>query len=176
MAPATFVPVTPEQIPELAALAHEIWFEYWPDHIGIDQTAYMVDRFQSERAIREAVAEDAYEYWFLVAPDGDGGERVVGYTGGHVEPETNRFFVSKIYVLREERGKGFGSAVVRFYEDLCRERGLRALYLTVNKGNDLAIRAYDAKGFEVIDKVVTDIGSGFVMDDYIMELAVGPEA
>ena len=61
---------------------------------------------------------------------------------------------------------------MRFYEDLCRTRGLSALYLTVNKHNDLAIRAYRAKGFQTIDAVETDIGNGFVMDDFIMEKRV----
>lgn len=43
------------------------------------------------------------------------------------------------------------------------------MYLTVNKHNDLGTRAYKGKGFEVIDAVETNIGEGFVMDDYIME-------
>ena len=46
------------------------------------------------------------------------------------------------------------------------------MYLTVNKHNDLGIRAYKAKGFETIDAVETDIGNGFIMDDYIMEKKV----
>ena len=46
------------------------------------------------------------------------------------------------------------------------------MYLTVNKHNELGTRAYFAKGFEVIDSVETDIGEGFVMDDYIMEKRV----
>lgn len=102
------------------------------------------------------------------------GKHIVGYTGGHVEPETNRFFISKIYLLAEERGRGHASATIRFYENLCRTRGLHAAYLTVNKHNELGIRAYRAKGFETIDAVETDIGNGFVMDDYIMELTVSP--
>ncbi len=154
----------------LADLASEIWFEYWPDLIGLDQTRYMVDEFQSLEAIRRDMAENAYEYWFICDPD-DG--HVVGYTGGHVEPETNRFFISKIYLKAPERGKHHASRVIAFYEDLCRERGLDAMYLTVNKHNELGTRAYTAKGFTVIDAVETDIGQGFVMDDYIMEKRVG---
>ena len=167
----TFRPVRSREVPELAELAHEIWFEYWPPRIGQDQTAYMVELFQSEDAITRAMAEDAYEYWFIVERGTDGAERIVGYTG-HVEPETNRFFISKIYVLASERGRGLGKKVVRFYDELCRERGLRAMYLTVNKGNELAIHAYDVTGFRVIEKAVTRIGGGFVMDDYIMEREV----
>ena len=43
------------------------------------------------------------------------------------------------------------------------------MYLTVNKGNDLGIRAYKGTGFQIVEAVVTDIGEGFVMDDYVME-------
>lgn len=195
----SFRPVeSPEEVERLASLADEIWHEYWPALIGEDQTDYMVEQFQSLGAIKRDMAEHAYEYWFIVAQEDDGesstdagesaGEsanaseggadaesaeaRIVGYTGGHVEPETNRFFISKIYLRAEERGKGFASATIRFYEDLCRTRNLHAAYLTVNKHNELGIRAYRAKGFETIDAVETDIGNGFIMDDYIMELQV----
>lgn len=149
----------------LAALADEIWHEYWPAFIGNAQTDYMVEHFQSRSAIERDIREHAYEYWFLHAEDG----RCVGYTGGCVEPETNRFFISKIYLLANERGKGFARRVVEFYENLCRTRELSALYLTVNKHNTLGVRAYRGTGFTVIDSVETDIGEGFIMDDYIME-------
>lgn len=154
----------------LAALADEIWHEYWPALIGDAQTDYMVENFQSLEAIERDMREHAYEYWLMRAED-DG--RIAGYTGGRVEPETNRFFISKIYLRAEERGHGFASQTIRFYEDLCRARGLAALYLTVNKHNDLGVRAYRGKGFETIDSVETDIGQGFIMDDFIMEKRIG---
>ena len=177
----TFVPViTAEDQEVLAELAGTIWREYWPDRIGADQTEYMVEQFQSLGAIRRdmAKAEEPYEYWFVVSDtaDGRGGEarapHIVGYTGGHDEGATNRFFISKIYLLAEERGKGYASRVIDFYENLCRERGLRAMYLTVNKYNELGIRAYEAKGFVTIDATVSDIGQGFVMDDFFMDKTV----
>lgn len=154
---------------KLTDLASKIWNEYWPDRIGQDQTDYMVASFQSFDAISRDMDENNYEYWFLIDENGD----VVGYTGGHVENDTDRFFISKIYLLADERGKGYASQVIRFYEDLCRSRDLGAMYLTVNKHNDLAIRAYLAKGFETIESVETDIGKGFIMDDFIMEKTVG---
>ena len=45
--------------------------------------------------------------------------------------------------------------------------GKKSVYLTVNKHNDRAVAVYKKIGFELTDSVVTDIGSGFVMDDYI---------
>ena len=95
--------------------------------------------------------------------------RIVGYTGGHVETDTNRFFISKIYLLAEERGKHYASQIIGFYTDLCRSRDLHSMYLTVNKQNDLGIRAYYGKGFVTIESVKNDIGNGFAMDDYVME-------
>lgn len=169
----TFVPVEEGSDQEkLAEMARAIWNEYWPPLIGQEQVDYMVENFQSLGAIKADMAENGYEYWFLKAEEENGADRIVGYTGGHEEPETNRYFISKIYLLAEERGRGFASKTIRFYEDLCIERGLRAMYLTVNKHNELGIRAYKGKGFETIDAVETDIGNGFVMDDFIMEKAV----
>ena len=168
-----FEPVgTHEQIAQLAAMADEIWHEYWPTHIGKDQTDYMVEQFQSLEALTRDIGNGEYEYWFLIDDEADE-ERCVGYTGGKIELETKRFFISKIYLYAAERGKGYASRVIRFYERLCGMRHLQAMYLTVNKHNDVAIRAYEAKGFETIDAVETDIGNGFIMDDYIMEKKVG---
>ena len=171
-----FIPVeTEEEIEELAELAGSIWREYWPALIGEAQTEYMIQQFQSLEAIKRQLEHEDYEYWFIRAANTDddgkplGTTRIVGFTGGHNEPETNRFFISKIYLLAAERGRGFASQTIKFYEQLCRARGFGAMYLTVNKGNELGIRAYKGKGFDTIDAVETDIGEGYIMDDYIME-------
>ena len=179
-----FVKVDESSQELLANLAGEIWQEYWPALIGQDQTDYMVEQFQSLEAIKRQMAEEAYEYWFVVVPAGrqaaenawrlPDGRAIVGFTGGHDEPETNRFFISKIYLLSCERGKHYASVVISFYYSLCLKRGFEAAYLTVNKYNEMGIRAYKAKGFKTIDSVETDIGHGFIMDDYIMEMEIKP--
>ncbi|MEG0504169.1 MAG: GNAT family N-acetyltransferase, partial [Raoultibacter sp.] len=84
-------------------------------------------------------------------------------------------FISKIYLFESERRKGYASRTVRFFERLCSMRNLEYMFLTVNKHNELALRAYKKLGFETVDAVETDIGNGFVMDDYIMEKAINTE-
>ena len=168
----SFVPVTTAADQEkLAAMAHEIWNEYWPPRIGQAQVDYMVKNFQSLEAIRRDMSEHSYDYWFIFVDDSATSheKRLVGYTGGHPEPETNRYFISKIYLLQDERGHGIAKDVIRFYDDTAISRGFARTYLTVNKYNDGAIRSYLRNGFEIIDSVETDIGNGFIMDDYIME-------
>lgn len=167
----SFVPVKSTLDQErLAEIAGEIWREYWPAIIGAEQTEYMIEQFQSLQAIQRDMAEHDYEYWFLVADQPETGKCIVGFTGGHNEPKTNRYFISKIYLFSDARGHGYARQTIDFYKDLCAARGLDAMYLTVNKHNELGIRAYEGTGFEVIDSVETDIGKGFIMDDYIMEL------
>ena len=172
----------------LAEMAHDIWFEYWPAHIGVDQTAYMVEQFQSKAAIARDIAAHDYEYYFVIDEAG----KAVGYVGiaperfsddlknphakAHGEAITplhaDRLFISKIYLYAEERGKHYSSQILEWLRDYARKLGLTGMYLTVNKGNELGIRAYKGNGFDIIESVEADIGNGFVMDDYIMACAV----
>lgn len=181
----TFKPVvTDDDIALTAKTADEIWHEYWPDRIGLPQTDYMVNTMQSVGPLTHDIREVGYRYWLLYDEDGE----LVGYTGSLPEdysaapdsPEANkhgdeitkratkRLFISKIYLYANQRGKHYSSRVVEFYEDLCRAEGLAAMYLTVNRENDIAIRAYLGRGFETIQVIDADIGDGFTMYDYIM--------
>lgn len=74
----------------------------------------------------------------------------------------------KLYVHPQQQRRGFGRALLDYVE---RASGERTLILTVNKRNHQAIAAYRKHGFTVRDSIVTDIGGGFVMDDYVMAKA-----
>ncbi len=158
----SLVPVSEEEIPRLAGLADEIWHEYFPCILSDEQIDYMVDKFQSEHAMREQVASKGYRYYFIE----DGGS-VIGYTG--LVPEGDVLFISKVYLLKEHRGKGLGTQAIKSIFDICSKEGFRSAYLTVNRGNAQAIRAYERNGFRTVRSQVADIGRGFVMDDYVME-------
>ena len=45
------------EIREAAALAREIWTEYYTPILGKDQVAYMLDNFQSAEAIKKTVGD-----------------------------------------------------------------------------------------------------------------------
>lgn len=158
----TLQPVSDTEIPELAAMADAIWHEYFPCILSDEQIDYMVDRFQSEHAMRDQISEHGYQYFFICVD----GQRV-GYTG--IVPEGDRLFISKVYLLREHRGKGLGTQAIKSIFRICADNGYRSAYLTVNKGNEKAIRSYERNGFAKVRSQVADIGKGFVMDDYVME-------
>lgn len=154
-----------EQLTELAKLAKKIWNDYFLGIITQEQIDYMVEMNQSYPAIKKAIHEQHYRY-YLAYEEGV----MVGYMG--VKPEDDRLFLSKLYLDAHVRGKGYASILFNEAIKLCGELKLKAIYLTCNKHNEHSLAVYNKKGFKVIDEVETDIGHGFIMDDYIMELAL----
>ena len=71
-----------------------------------------------------------------------------------------KFILIEVFVLK----------TLNFIIDKAKGLNKRAVFLTVNKGNARAISVYERFGFKKIHAVVTDIGGGFVMDDYIYQL------
>ncbi|MCI8553978.1 MAG: GNAT family N-acetyltransferase [Clostridiales bacterium] len=166
------VPVSAEELEALGALAEEIWIEHYTELLGAEQVAYMVERFQSPAAIA-AQREEGYRYYFLrlrdsAHPDGVNG----GYMG--ICPEEERLFLSKLYVHRNFRCRGLARAALVFLQEQCRREGYPCIRLTVNRRNSGSVAAYRKMGFVTVREQVADIGRGFVMDDYVMELAVPP--
>ena len=53
-----------KDIPIMEQLAKEIWREYSICFISAEQIEYMLEKFQSEIAIKEQLSK-AYEYYFL---------------------------------------------------------------------------------------------------------------
>jgi RimJ/RimL family protein N-acetyltransferase len=153
--------LTDDQLDIVDALAIEIWHEHYEPIIGKQQVDYMVDKFQSKAAMQEQI-KNGYIY-YLVEEEG----RKIGYIG--IQPKEDELFLSKLYIKSSERGKGFGKKAVQFIGDLAREKKLKKITLTVNKGNVKSIAAYEKMGFRNLGSIVMDIGNGFIMDDFKME-------
>lgn len=147
-----------ENIKELASLAYAIWHEYWTCILSNEQIDYMVQNFQSEKAIKNQIENENYTYYLIKA-----GNENAGYFG--ISDKQDYLFLSKLYIKKEFRHKGIGTKAFDRIKELAHGKPVR---LTVNKYNTNTIKAYKKWGFKIIDSVVTDIGSGFVMDDYIM--------
>ena len=153
---------TPGLIAQVATIAENVWHEYYSSLLPTGQINYMVDKFQSVKAIDHQVKNEGYRYYLLQA----GGE-YAGYFA--IKPGSDKLFLSKFYILQQYRGKGVSSAGFVFMEQTARNENLKSIWLTVNKGNDNSIAVYNHKGFKTVREQVADIGSGYVMDDYIME-------
>ena len=150
---------SPEQIAAVAALARETWTQHYVPIIGAAQVEYMLAKFQSAEAIARQIAAEGYEY--DLAPG-------AGYLALVPDPAEKRLLLSKIYVKATRRGTGLGRTLAAFAEKRCGECGGNELWLTVNRNNLGSIAFYERLGFRKTQRLVTDIGGGFVMDDWRM--------
>jgi len=161
----TFTPVTREDINQVQKLAAIIWNEYYIDIISQDQIVYMLEKMYScETIIHEL---DSHYYWFLIKI----ADTPAGFLSYHKEV-SDRIKLDKIYLLKEYRKQGTGNVAIAFVKGAASGLGAHTIYLQVNKKNTQAIEAYQKAGFTIKTDSVTDIGNGFVMDDYIMELNI----
>lgn len=145
----------------IESLAEEIWEEHYTDIIGEDQVRYMLDNFQSIEAIKKQIGS-GYEYYLIQA-----GNEPIGYIC--FKKQENELFLSKFYLKSSSRGKGYGKETIKFIEEFAKKNNLKKISLTVNKDNLNSIEAYKKFNFGIAESIVTDIGSGYVMDDYKME-------
>ncbi|MDD5706357.1 MAG: GNAT family N-acetyltransferase [Kiritimatiellae bacterium] len=153
--------VDDSDIAQVARLAREIWMRHYAPIIGAAQTNYMLDRFQSVAAIRGQLAE-GYVYCLADGPEGTAGYCAL------LAGKDRRLLLSKLYVRDDARRRGIGRAMVAFAEQHGQALGLRELWLTVNRHKSGSIAFYERVGFSQVGTQVTDIGGGYVMDDFVM--------
>ena len=149
------------QIKSIESLAYEIWHEHYTPIIGKAQVNYMLEKFQSVKAVKDQIA-DGFLYFLC-----EHNNISVGYMSVNMRGE--ELFLSKIYVASADRRKGYGREMVVFLEEIAREKALNKISLTVNRYNTNSITMYEKVGFSICGRVIQDIGNGFVMDDYKME-------
>ena len=158
-----FSPVkTPEDFKAIEALAFPIWREHYSPIIGAAQVEYMLEKFQTASAV-ECQARQGSLYFLIQSPKGEN----LGFLS--VTPRPTELFLSKLYLLKNQRGRGYAREALEFIQNLALQRDLRRVTLTVHKQNP-SLKAYQALGFKILEPVMTDIGGGFVMNDYRMEL------
>jgi len=154
-----------ERLKELVRLAREIWEEHYASILEKGQIDYMLDKFQSFDRIKSDIASNGYRY--LVAYSD---KKMVGYCAIKPDYEKKGIFLSKLYVDKPSRGQGISKIFLEKIKEIAKESGLSHIWLNVNKHNNTTINIYKRLGFEIIDDIVTDIGSGYVMDDYVMRM------
>jgi len=143
---------------------------YGPTYIpllGQEQVDYMLNKFYSIAALRQQLIEG---HIFVIAENGG---KDIGFTSYSRLDDDGRLAVKlhKLYVLPEAHGKGLGKLLMNEVRDKAIEMGAKALILNVNRYNK-ALDFYERAGFKIKETVDIEIGNGFFMNDYILELAL----
>jgi ribosomal protein S18 acetylase RimI-like enzyme len=157
---------TVADIPLLRDLAERTWRQCYAAILSPEQMDYMLSRMYAPGVIAQEIADGVI--WELALED----ENAVGFHSCAFDMGDRTLKLHKLYVLPEAQGRGFGKALLARARALAGTLGARKVWLQVNKNNASAIRAYERAGYCVERAAVFDIGGGFVMDDFIMALAI----
>ncbi len=153
-----------ELVYSLSAVADDIWRDHYTPIIGEAQVDYMLDKFLSPDALVEQI-NSGYQYYLLSYE-----YTFAGFAGVH--KEDGHLFLSKLYVHQDFRGTGIASYMFKQFIEMCKKNNLKKIRLTCNKRNTNSLEIYKHWGFENTRDEVTDIGNGFVMDDYVLEYTI----
>jgi GNAT superfamily N-acetyltransferase len=151
-----------EDIPLINNIASVVWPATYSNMMSKEQLDYMFDMMYSPESIRTQMTEKKHHY-FILFEDGT----PTGYISVHIV-ENSILYLEKIYVLPSAQGKGFGATLIDSAEDFAETHSLKSIRLNVNRDNKSRY-FYEHLGFEIISRRDLHIGSGFYMNDYIME-------
>ena len=76
--------------------------------------------------------------------------------------------ISKLYLKSDYRGKGYGKEMLQFIFDIAKKNNAEKISLKTMRKNP-TVNFYKKFNFEIIEQVQTDLGKGYILDDYILE-------
>lgn len=144
-------------IKEVVSLAKAIWTSHYKEILTLEQIYYMLETLQSKEAISSQIKE-GYEYFLFQEHC-----KFFGYFA--IKKQEENILLSKAYILAHMRKKGFLRAAINYID----ANFNAPIILYVNRFNASSIKAYEKLGFKVVRAYVSDIGGGFIMDDFIMQ-------
>ncbi|HEU5070261.1 MAG TPA: GNAT family N-acetyltransferase [Verrucomicrobiae bacterium] len=163
-------PAQVKHLPAIRDLAGVIWRAHYPGIISAAQIDYMLGWMYALETLEAEMQTLGICYEQLLV---DG--KLTGFAAFGPTREPPTFKLHKLYLHPSAHGRGLGSRLLQHCEHQAWKQGARRFVLAVNKHNTQAIEAYERNGFTVTDAVVTNIGAGFVMDDFIMAKNLEPK-
>lgn len=144
-------------------LAEQIWPVVYSKMISSEQIRYMLESMYDLELLKQQINQQGIRY-ALIQNEGAN----IGYLAWEPSQDGHFAFIHKLYLLPAVHGRGIGARALQWIQEQATTCSLRALRLRVNKQNSPAIRAYMREGYFIEEQITSDIGSGYVMDDYLM--------
>jgi GNAT superfamily N-acetyltransferase len=154
---------TTADIPLIRQLTFAIWPQTYSSIISKEQINYMLEQMYNPATLEKQMEEDGCT--FIIVHDD--AEPVAFASYNETEPQLWK--LNKIYILQSQQGKGTGKFIINYITDEIKTKQAKALQLQVNRQNK-AKDFYERLGFKIIKTADFDIGNGYFMNDYVMEL------
>jgi ribosomal protein S18 acetylase RimI-like enzyme len=162
----TISQATSKDIPIIQEIAHKTWPIAYGSILSKAQLDYMLDLMYSDESLLEQFKTKPL--FFLAYED----DVCLGFTSCENNYQNNKVTrLHKIYILPEAQGKGVGKALIEKVIAIAKENQSEVISLNVNKFNK-AVSFYKKLGFVVASEEDLDIGNGYLMEDYKMELKI----
>lgn len=157
-------PANAEDLVIIHQLAHEIWPSAYLEILGQDQLDYMLDKIYSIPSLQHQ-ATVLNHHFIILFENGV----PAGFASYSPHEDNSVYHLNKIYVLPSCQGKNLGKELLKHVIIQVKKNGATSLQLNVNRYNK-ALHFYEKQGFKIIREEDIDIGSGYFMNDYVMEL------
>jgi diamine N-acetyltransferase len=154
-----------KDIPLIQQLTFAVWPKTYSTIISKAQIDYMLEMMYSTAALQKQIEEDGCT--FIIVYDNNEPVAFASYN----ETTTQTWKLNKIYILPSQQGKGMGKFIINYIIDAIKPQNAKALQLQVNRNNK-AKSFYEKLGFAIIETADFDIGNGYMMNDYVMELVL----
>jgi diamine N-acetyltransferase len=154
-----------KDIPLIQELTYAIWPQTYSSIISKAQIEYMLEMMYSTAALQQQMDKEGCTF-IIVYNDN---EPVAFASYNETTPQIWK--LNKIYILPSQQGKGMGKFIINYIVAAIKPQNAKALQLQVNRYNK-AKDFYEKSGFTIIETAGFDIGNGYVMNDYVMELAL----
>jgi ribosomal protein S18 acetylase RimI-like enzyme len=156
---------TPAHFREMEAFGREVLPEVYAPHFPREWADYLVESGHTVSAL-EAQAATGYRHYRVEV------DRVLaGYFALH-EQEDGVMVLTHLYLRSDVRGQGLGQRVMDFVLGEAVSTGVPAIELVVLRANFAAVRFYRRHGYVIIREILTPIGPGAELEDYVMRREV----
>ena len=117
-----------------------------------EHDAMTFDEAARRDALARLIADESLGLAHVLESGGETAGYLVIVFGFSLEFHGRDAFLDELFVKDEFRGRGLGKEALGFAETVCRERGVRALHLEVDRSNTGAQALYRKSGFKDHDR------------------------
>ena len=151
---------TGEQYATIEALARRIVPDFYAPYFERETAEYLVESGHTAAAL-EALAGRGYRHYLIECED-----MAVGYFS--LLEQGEMMLLSHFYLLEEYRGRGLGQEAMDFIHREAEAVGVRKIELFVLRRNKGAVGLYQKNGYIFAAEVMTRLGNGAMLKDYLM--------
>ena len=155
--------ITKDKLEAIQEIAYETWPIAYGDILKKEQLEYMLDRFYSFSSLCDSI--DAGHLYYVYKEN----ETYLGFVSVQFMEDGKSMKIQKLYVLPNQQGKGIGEKLFQKVVSKMLGKDVKHLFLNVNRFN-IALQFYFKMGMKIQKEENIDIGQGYWMEDYVMEM------